>query len=206
MLADSGSSCAAARPRWRRHGLALLALLAGLGLSASALARRKHPAAPHAAADAGSVSDDCYAKVGPLLQSAGGSLTPKVRNAYLDWAEETVLEKLRQSSQSVPEDCLAEARREGMQRDALFGSVFPPDPSILQNYAQLRAELGEAFWANISRWLSPCPWPDAPRGWKTPLPSRRSAATISPASGWTNRYGSPAPRRSRISFATSRIS
>ena len=45
--------------------------------------------------------------------------------------------------EQTAENCLAKVRREGTVRDAMFGSVFPPDPSILQNYAQLRAQLGE---------------------------------------------------------------
>jgi hypothetical protein len=102
---------------------------------------------PDTGADAGASIAGCYAKVGPVLQSADGSLTPQVRKAYLDWAEKTVLEKLRQGNQTVPESCLAEARQDGTLRDALFGSVFPPDPSILQNYAQLCAELGDGFLA-----------------------------------------------------------
>ena len=89
----------------------ILVILAGLGLSSPALARHKAHEAP-ATPDAGILSQECYAKVGPLLQSADGRLTPKVRNAYLDWAEETVLQKLRQGNQAVPESCLAEARRE----------------------------------------------------------------------------------------------
>ena len=123
-------------------------VLAALGLSAATVfARHKASAKPEAGPDAGTLSQECYAEVGPVLQRAGGTLTPAVRNAYLNWAEKTVLEKLRQSNQAVPKNCLAEARREGTLRDAMFGSVFPPDPSILQNYAQLRAELGEAFLA-----------------------------------------------------------
>ncbi|HLK56210.1 MAG TPA: hypothetical protein VKU00_06585 [Chthonomonadaceae bacterium] len=89
------------------------------------------------------MSKECYTQVGPVLQSAGGKLTPEVRNAYLDWAEKTVLQELRQNNQAVPESCLAEVRKDGMLRDAMFGSVFPPDPSILQNYAQLRTQLGD---------------------------------------------------------------
>ena len=100
---------------------------------------------PTAAPDAATLSNACYAQVGGVLQRAGGKLTPEVRNAYLDWTEQTVLQQLRQNNQAVPETCLLEVRHDSMLRAALFGSVFPPDPSILQNYAQLRAQLGEKF-------------------------------------------------------------
>ncbi len=101
--------------------------------------------AARATPDADALSRACYARVGPLLHSADGRLTPEVRNAYLDWAEQTVLQALHESRQTVPENCLAEVRQDGTLRDAIFGSVFPPDPSILQNYAQLRAQLGDSF-------------------------------------------------------------
>jgi hypothetical protein len=114
-----------------------------MSLAPVAIAR---PAA-HAAPDTAAITRECYAAVGPLLQSAGGKLTPEVRSAYLEWAEKTVLQQLHESSQTVPPDCLAEVRKEGAVRDAIFGSVFPPDPSILQNYAQLRAQLGAEFLA-----------------------------------------------------------
>ena len=119
----------------------ILILLIGLVLSPVALAAPEAGAMP----GAGSLSEECYAKVGPLLQGAGGKLTPEVRNAYLDWSEKTVLQQLREGSRTVPESCLAEVRRDSVLRDAVFGSVFPPDPSILQNYAELRAQLGEKF-------------------------------------------------------------
>ena len=118
-------------------------LLIGIGLS---LAICVGPAA-HSMPDAGALSKECYAAVRPVLQIAGGKLTPEVRSAYLGWVEKTVLQELHESSQTVPESCLAEVRRDGTVRDAIFGSVYPPDPSILQNYAQLRAQLGEKFLA-----------------------------------------------------------
>ena len=125
----------------------ILVALVGVGLATAAFGRHKTPALPGGGAAAGDVSQQCYAEVGPVLQRAGGSLTPQVRNAYLDWAEKTVLQQLRAGRQTVPESCFAEARQDDTLRAALFGSVFPPDPSILQNYAQLRAALGEAFLA-----------------------------------------------------------
>ncbi len=100
---------------------------------------------PSAFPDVPALSQACYSKVGPLLQDAGGRLAPEVRKAYLDWVEQVVLEQLRLRNQSIPEECLAEVQQPGVLRDAMFGSVFPPDPSLLQNYAKLRTQLGESF-------------------------------------------------------------
>src|SRR5579884_2535769 len=116
-----------------------LAHLLRLGLSLVLLASP----AVHSRSDSTTLSRECCATVAPVLQSTGGMLTPDVQNAYLEWAEKTVLQQLRQSSQTVPGSCLTEVRQDGMLREAVFGSVFPPDPSILQNYATLRAQLGE---------------------------------------------------------------
>ena len=121
----------------------LLVLLVALGCAPAVFAGPASPAPP----DAATLGRECYAKVGPLLQSADGRLTPEARGAYLEWAEKAVLLQLKQNNQAVPDACLAEVRANGTTRDALFGSVFPPDPSILQNYAQLRAQLGPDFTA-----------------------------------------------------------
>jgi hypothetical protein len=103
-------------------------------------------AAAAAAAMARNVVDsDCLATVGPLLEAADGKLTPDVRSVYLGWAQRRVMRDLSEANQSIPEDCLAEVRADAEVRDAMFGVVFPPDPSILQNYAHLRSELGVAF-------------------------------------------------------------
>lgn len=119
----------------------ILLLLAGLPLSTAVFASPRAFATP----DAVTLSRECYARVSPLLRNADGKLTPDVRNAYLDWAEKTVLQELSQSRQAVPETRLTEVRRDVVLRGAVFGSVFPPDPSILQNYAQLCSRLGERF-------------------------------------------------------------
>ncbi|HLV79971.1 MAG TPA: hypothetical protein VKT32_06790 [Chthonomonadaceae bacterium] len=121
----------------------LRALLVSLGLSLALLAGP----AVRSRSDSTTLSQECSATITSVLQSAGGMLTADVQNAYLDWAEKTVLQQLHQSSQTVPESCLTEVRQDGMLRDAMFGSVFPPDPSILQNYATLRAQLGVSVLA-----------------------------------------------------------
>ncbi|MCW3054682.1 MAG: hypothetical protein JWN14_3852 [Chthonomonadales bacterium] len=128
-------------PRSPHPMLAVLIGFAGLGSASAVFAAP----VPHAMPEIGIVNKACYAEVGPALQSGDGKLTPEVRNAYLTWAEKTVLQELRQNSQSVPESSLADVRRNDTLRDAIFGSVYPPDPSILQNYVELRAQLGDSF-------------------------------------------------------------
>jgi hypothetical protein len=87
----------------------------------------------------------CFAAVGPALIAAEGALTPAVRSAYLDWSEKTVRRELAESGQAIPDDCQREVNADPDLRAAMFGAVFPPDPSILQNYAHLRGELGPQF-------------------------------------------------------------
>jgi hypothetical protein len=91
------------------------------------------------------ISGSLYATIEPLLQKNDGQLMPELRTAYLDWATNMVMMQLRQLNQTVPEDCLAEVWADPDLRTAVYCAVFPPDPSILQNYAHLRAELGTAF-------------------------------------------------------------
>jgi hypothetical protein len=101
--------------------------------------------ADKAAAQQTPIKEDCIAAVGALLQASDGKLTPQVREAYLDWAQRSVLQELQQSNVAVPESCLSEVLANDTLRDAMFGAVFPPDPSILQNYARLRSEMGPEF-------------------------------------------------------------
>jgi hypothetical protein len=96
-------------------------------------------------------AQDCYAKVGPLLVQSGGKLSPEVRAAYVDWAESSALRDLKQHGKSIPEDCLSEVGKDPNLRQAMFAAVYPPDPSVIQNYARLRADLGSKF---MSRYRS----------------------------------------------------
>lgn len=100
------------------------------------------PSIAQSQADSSPQAKDCYTKIAPLLRSGDGQLTPEVRTAYLDWATQTVLDQLKRSNQTVSEDCLSEVQQDDTLRVAMVGSVFPLDPSILQNYAQLRTRLG----------------------------------------------------------------
>ncbi len=85
--------------------------------------------------------------LGPVVKSFGGELMPEVRTAYLNWATNVVMGELTRQGQSVPADCLAEVWANPVLSDALFRSVYPPDPSILQNYTRLRTALGPDFMA-----------------------------------------------------------
>jgi hypothetical protein len=91
---------------------------------------------------------DCYLKIGPSLHKSGGRLTPELRKVYLDWARSTVLKALIQKNRTVSQDCMAEVDQDPALADAMFGAVYPPDPSVLQNYAQLRAQMGLSFTKN----------------------------------------------------------
>ncbi len=91
------------------------------------------------------IQSSCYATVGPLLDQTDGQVTPEVRTAYLSWARSIVTNELCQSGQTVSHDCMQEVWTNESLRVAVFGSVFPPDPSILQNYAHLRLEMGSGF-------------------------------------------------------------
>src|SRR5262249_18291434 len=88
---------------------------------------------------------DLYDAVHGILEKSDGKLTPELRQAYLDWSEKTALETLAAGKQSIPDDCLKEIHARANLRDAMFGAIYPPDPSIVQNYARLRESLGPAF-------------------------------------------------------------
>lgn len=86
-----------------------------------------------------------FAALRSALQSSSGTLTPALRAAYLDWAQQVVLTELAAARCTVSADCLSEVLSDSTLRDAMFAAIFPPDPSVLQNYDQLRAELGPEF-------------------------------------------------------------
>ncbi len=117
--------------------LATAALIAGQPLSAETATDR--------AAALEGINESLCAAIEPLLQKDDGQLTPELRTAYLDWAANIVLTQLRQNNQTAPQDCLEEVWADPDLRTAVYGAVFPPDPSVLQNYAHLRADLGTAF-------------------------------------------------------------
>jgi len=87
----------------------------------------------------------CYTAVAQPLQASGGKITPDVREAYLRWSESEVTRELIAQDEEVSSAVLTEVRQNPVLREAVFGSVYPPDPSILQNYGRLRADLGEKF-------------------------------------------------------------
>jgi hypothetical protein len=94
-----------------------------------------------------SAADDSslYGAVHEQLTKSDGQLMPTLRKAYLDWSEHTALTALAAAKQTIPADCLREIDSDPTLRDAMFGAVYPPDPSIVQNYARLRQALGPEF-------------------------------------------------------------
>jgi hypothetical protein len=94
---------------------------------------------------AGPISKNGFAVLQSALHASQGKFTPRLRAAYLDWAQQTVLADLAAAKASVPADCLSEVSSNAALRDAMFGAIYPPDPSLLRNYARLRAELGPEF-------------------------------------------------------------
>jgi len=89
--------------------------------------------------------DQGFAIVIQSLEKTGGQLTPTLRAMYLGWAEQVVSNQLTAAKFSVPADCWSEVQSDSMLRDAMFGAVYPPDGSILRNYARLRNALGVNF-------------------------------------------------------------
>jgi hypothetical protein len=91
------------------------------------------------------INESLNATMEPLLRNNDAQLTPALRTAYLNWAANIVQTQLREHNQTAPDDCLAEVWANPDLCNAVYCAVFPPDPSILQSYAHLRAELGTAF-------------------------------------------------------------
>lgn len=79
------------------------------------------------------------------LRQSGGDLVPAVRAAYVTWAKGQVLGALSSANAVVPPDVLREADSDNEFADAMFASVSPPDPSVLQKYVELRSKLGPEF-------------------------------------------------------------
>jgi len=102
-------------------------------------------AAPEGAGASSTASSEISPALFQALEKSGGQLTPPVRAAYLDWAEQSVLDQLAAANVTVSAPCLAEVNADATLRDAMFAAVYPPDPSILQNYAYLRDALGAAY-------------------------------------------------------------
>ena len=96
---------------------------------------------PVAQARENTKAETCVKAVLPQLEQSGGRLTHEVRSAYLAWAEVKVLQGILDAGLKIPSECLVEVRADPILRDAMFGSIFPPDPSVFQNYARLRREL-----------------------------------------------------------------
>ena len=92
-----------------------------------------------------SSSENSYAALTSAIESSNGKLSESVRAAYLDWAQAKVLASLASAKISIPQDCMDEVVSNATSRDAIFAAIYPPDPTILENYARLRSELGPDF-------------------------------------------------------------
>lgn len=86
-------------------------------------------------------------KILTQLRKTSGAFTPEVRKTYVEWAEAVVLRKCAFRGVAVPKELLAEIHKDPVLSDAMFAAVYPPDASILQNYLQIRGQLGPAFTA-----------------------------------------------------------
>ncbi|HZZ28447.1 MAG TPA: hypothetical protein VFE46_10640 [Pirellulales bacterium] len=100
--------------------------------------------------DSAAASKGTAASAGPtatldLLRKSGGMLTPEVRSSYLAWCKQEVLSQLQSVKRTVPPEVLHEVETDPTLTDAIFGSVYPPDRTILENYIDMRAKLGASF-------------------------------------------------------------
>ncbi len=100
---------------------------------------------PDDGADA--LSKECLLRLTPQLKSSDGSLSPALKKAYLDWCWGTILKNLQLKQRSVSEATMSDVASDAQLREAVSASVYPPDPSILQNYDILRKEMGAGFTA-----------------------------------------------------------
>jgi hypothetical protein len=86
-----------------------------------------------------------FAPVLQALKKADGQIVPAVRDAYVNWAEQSVLQQLNDANETLSVKGLAEINADLTLRDALFATAYPPDPNILRQYAYLRNTLGPDF-------------------------------------------------------------
>jgi len=98
---------------------------------------------PDAAMDGTAV--ECLRSLTPQLLKSGGEFTPGLRKAYVDWCWNSIVRSLTLKHQAVSIECIADVEKDADLKDAVAASVYPPDPSILQNYAALQAQLGRGF-------------------------------------------------------------
>ncbi len=126
-----------------------LIVLASLGLSLSSSIGAQAPIADRLPLTPDPKMDplgkECLGRITPALLESGGRFTAKVRKAYADWCWADLRHDLLMKNQPVDPDALAEVESDPVLKDAVSIAVYPPDPSILQNYAEIRAKLGPAF-------------------------------------------------------------
>ena len=76
------------------------------------------------------------------MVAARGVVTPEVREAFLIEAERRVVAELASVSVRLTPAQLDVARLDPEARLACFGAIWPPDPRILLNLLELRAQVG----------------------------------------------------------------
>jgi len=91
------------------------------------------------------LAKSCLARIGDSLSKSNGVLTPALRAAYIDWAWKSNMDSLQAQRQTIAADCISEVEADSTLKEAVSAAVYPPDPSILQNYASLRSQLGPTF-------------------------------------------------------------
>lgn len=93
------------------------------------------------------IARECLTAVSGQLLRSGGKFTPEVRSAYLDWCWNKVLRDLQQQGKPIAAECISEVASDPELKVAVSAAVYPPDPSILQNYSAIRSQMGAAFTA-----------------------------------------------------------
>lgn len=84
----------------------------------------------------------CLQSVEAPLRASKGTMSPEVRAGYVQWAWTLVLNSLRAKGLAPSSDVVAEIESDADLKLAMAATVFPPDPSIVQNYVSLRSHLG----------------------------------------------------------------
>lgn len=108
------------------------------------------------------LADSCGALAAPAqppadalaaVKAANGIVTPAVREAYLAESERRVVAELASVGVRLTSAQLDVARRDPEARAACFGTVWPPDPRILLNLLEVRAEVGPELYAKYRSFL-----------------------------------------------------
>ncbi len=91
------------------------------------------------------IARECLERIAPSLVQSEGQFTTELRKTYIDWCWSSILRALMLKQQTVSDATIADIQQDSTLKDAICGSVYPPDPSILQNYDLLQTQLGKKF-------------------------------------------------------------